>query len=123
MAKKPVQQLDPKAQRVLREITRNIPVHLVDTLTHEEVDTSQEDAARAAIKGADLPTATRRKILKHIREGRFRSVDTVVDEKVKDKIEEYHEGAVRAAIKSGRLPDPKKDPFIKERAWRTRNGK
>jgi len=123
MPKKVAPQLDRKTQATLKSITRHIPPHLALNLTREEVDTSQEDAAKEALKSVDIPLSTRRHIKRMLDAGKFRTSETVVDETVVAQIDDYHTRAIQQAISSGRLPDPKKDPFIRERSWRARNNR
>lgn len=108
--------MDNKSKRVLQGISARIPKHLLKKgITREEIDTSEEELARAALASPDISPRKKAMVKKALEAGKFRRSETVENEEVVKGLDEYHTKAVRDAIKRGDLPDPNTDPFIRER--------
>lgn len=114
--------MEKRTKAVLSRISRNIPSHLHD-VTRVEVDTSEEELAKMALKGKDLTKAQRARLEKMIAAGSFRRSETVVDEKKVAELDAYHTREIAKARKSGALADPKDDPWWRARQARIKNNK
>lgn len=104
--------MDKKDKHILDKITGGIPARLARNLMREEIDTSEEDLARAALRSKDIPESKRRKVAEMLEKGAFRRSETVINEKTVAELDKYHERAIAKARAQGLLKDPAKDPWI-----------
>lgn len=112
--------MDLKTKATLGRITRHIPNRLLD-LTRLEIDTSEEDLAKAALKLPGLSVKKKREIAKLLEQGAFRREEIIIDEKKVAELDRYHTREVKKAQRAGLLTDPKMDPFWKKRMEKIKN--
>lgn len=117
--------MDRNTRQELNRISGRIPAHLMN-VTKLEIDVSEEDLARAALKNKNISKAKREHIARLLDKGKFRRVETVTNEEVVAELDKFHTNQIARARKEGRLPDPMTDPFYRrrmERLQRIRDGK
>lgn len=113
--------MDKQTEETLKRIGRNVPAHLARNITHKEIDTSEEDVARQAMKKLDR--AGKDKVKRLIDSGAFRREEVVVNEQVAQQLDQYHTREVQAAKRAGKLADPNDDKWVQEREKRMKNRK
>lgn len=111
--------MDPKTKATLGRITRNIPRRL-QNVTRIEVDTSEEEIAKAALRSNKISKEKKRDIARLLEKGAFRREEVVVDEDKVAELDRYHTAEIAKAKRSGMLADPNKDPFWVKRQAKIR---
>lgn len=106
--------MDPRTKATLGRITRNIPRRL-QVVTRVEVDTSEEELARAALRSKKISPEAKNEIARMLEKGAFRREEVVIDEKKVAELDRYHTQEIAKAKAAGMLADPKDDPFWKKR--------
>jgi len=101
-------------QKVLKEITDNVPERLKNALMKKSMNTEQEETVRALIKNPGTSSEIRDKLKKELEAGEFRFEEEIVDEKIAKELDSYYEVEVKKAIKEGRLGSPDEDPYYQK---------
>lgn len=112
--------MDNNTRKELLKVGASIPKSLSSKLIKEEVDTSEEELARFAIRKGDLSHAKKEELAKLIDKGAFRRSEKIIDEKVAAEIDKINEEKVRQLRASGRIKDPKNDAWYQERLYKMR---
>jgi len=103
---------------VLKEIEQNVPKRLSKNLLKKVVNTEQEDTVRILIKDPLLSLEMKKKMTRELKNGDFKIVEEVENEKILKELDAYYEREVKKAIKDGRLSSPDEDPFYQKIAKR-----
>lgn len=114
--------MDRRTQSVLGRISAGVPRHLANNLIKKEVDTSEEELARAALRSPNISQSKKRRIASLLDKGRFRRTEEVVNEATVRAIDEHNTREIAKARRSGVLADPIKDPFYRARMERIARG-
>ncbi len=112
--------MDRQTQRELMKVGAAIPKRLSDNLITEEVDTSEEELARFAIKQGDISKEKKEELARLIEQGAFRRSEKIVNEKVAAEIDRFNSARVEKLRRAGKLPDPMKDRWYQERLAKMR---
>lgn len=112
--------MDAKTRKELGRITANVPEKLAANITREEVDVSEEEILVDYLKNGNPSPQARRMIEKGIRDGKFRSSETVENEKTVKELDRYYTWAIRKSMRKGLLTDPSKDGFVRDRLAKMR---
>lgn len=109
--------MDKQTHGILKRITSKIPSRL-HKITHEVVDTSEEDRVKAMLGDRRLPNSAKNKLRGLLEKGAFRRSETVEDERTIQELDKYHSREIQKAIRTGRLKDPMTDPYYRKRMQR-----
>lgn len=110
--------MDKETQNILNRISSKIPRRLARNISKMEIDTSEEEHARYALKSPDISKAKKEKLARLLDKGSFRRTKEVVDEEKIKELDAYHTKEIARARASGRLKDPMTDPFYRNRMKR-----
>jgi hypothetical protein len=117
--------MDNKTTEEINKITRSLPRELERKLMKTEVDRTDEELAKMAIKNSStgrdgiwLSEDKRRHLQKLVDSGALRHEEKVVDEKVVKEIDQYYSTKIRQAQQRGKLSPAAKDRYLRERAYK-----
>jgi hypothetical protein len=114
--------MDKQTTRELDRITHGVPRKL-QTVTHELVDTTEEDMMKELVRSGRLNSRSQRRVEEMIDRGAFRRSETIVDEDIVKELDRYHSMMIRRANGKGLLGDPNTDKFLQSRAKRIKDMK